>query len=97
MAIVEELKGDNIKYRTFIVECPGCEELHVIPIEGPVKWDFNGDMEKPTFSPSLFVNRGRTNPVSHQCHSFIRKGQWEFLTDCSHSLAGQTVPMIEID
>jgi hypothetical protein len=27
------------------------------------------------------------------CHSFIRNGQWEFLGDCAHKLAGQTVPL----
>lgn len=32
-----------------------------------------------------------------QCHSFVRDGKIEFLSDCSHSLAGQTVdlPLLE--
>jgi hypothetical protein len=32
-----------------------------------------------------------------RCHSFIRSGQIEFLSDCTHSLAGQTVdvPVLE--
>lgn len=29
--------------------------------------------------------------ISVVCHSFIRDGQWQFLTDCTHALAGQTV------
>lgn len=29
----------------------------------------------------------------YRCHSFIRGGQIEFLADCSHSLAGKTVPV----
>lgn len=28
-----------------------------------------------------------------RCHSFIRAGQIQFLSDCSHSLAGQTVDL----
>lgn len=27
------------------------------------------------------------------CHSFVKDGNIEFLTDCTHSLAGQTVPL----
>lgn len=30
------------------------------------------------------------------CHSFIRSGQWQFLADCAHKLAGQTVPMVPV-
>lgn len=29
--------------------CPGCEEMHVLP-DG---WTFNGDVDRPTFSPSF--------------------------------------------
>jgi len=51
-------------------------------------WDWNGDTEKPTLTPS-FVTDG--------CHCFIRDGKIEFLRDCSHALAGQTVGMVELD
>lgn len=27
------------------------------------------------------------------CHSFVRNGQIQFLGDCTHALAGQTVPL----
>lgn len=27
------------------------------------------------------------------CHSFVRAGRIEFLGDCTHALAGQTVPL----
>ena len=33
----------------------------------------------------------------NRCHCFIRAGQIEFLGDCSHHLANQTVPMVELD
>lgn len=35
-------------------------------------------------------------PAYGNCHSFIRDGQWQFLSDCAHSLAGQTVPMVPV-
>lgn len=32
-------------------------------------------------------------PACHRCHTFIRAGMVEFLSDCSHGLAGQTLPL----
>lgn len=80
------------------------------------KWDFNGDMDKPTFSPSLLVNFDNWDPpvnpenlaqwhenpwqqkrVKHVCHSYVRDGVWQFLDDCTHELAGQNVPMLDVD
>lgn len=31
------------------------------------------------------------------CHSFVRGGRIEFLSDCTHALAGQTVELPEIE
>lgn len=31
------------------------------------------------------------------CHSFIRAGKIEFLNDCTHNLAGQTVELPDLD
>jgi hypothetical protein len=75
--------------------CPGCQTLHQYRIagkRGPV-WEFNGDLQKPTFSPSLKMERdGKT------CHLFLKDGKIEYCHDCSHSLAGQIVdcPPVEI-
>jgi hypothetical protein len=30
------------------------------------------------------------------CHSFLRAGRWEFLSDSAHHLAGQTVDMVPL-
>jgi hypothetical protein len=73
------------------VWCPGCDNLHCVEVEGgggPV-WDWDGNLEAPTFSPSILV----TGPNFPRCHSFIKAGQWQFLGDCEHALAGQTVPL----
>lgn len=75
--------------------CPGCERGHGFYIRrrpgdsGPV-WKFNGDFERPTFEPSLLVF---PTSISPRCHSFVRNGQIEFLSDCTHKLAGKTVPL----
>lgn len=33
------------------------------------------------------------HPVERVCHSFVTDGQIQFLGDCTHALAGQTVPL----
>lgn len=33
------------------------------------------------------------DPVPFVCHSFVRGGQIQFLSDCTHALAGQTVEL----
>lgn len=34
--------------------------------------------------------------VPFVCHSFVREGKIQFLTDCTHKLAGQTVELPEV-
>lgn len=78
-----------------LVWCHGCESLHRFNVNAPnaftgARWSWNGDAEKPTFSPSLVVESGV------RCHSFLRDGVWEFLSDCTHSIAGQRVPLPDL-
>lgn len=70
--------------------CPGCEEYHFIPDS----WLFNEDYDLPTFSPSLRV-RGYSEKFhkNYVCHSFIKNGNWEFLSDCTHGKADQVIPL----
>jgi len=91
--------------------CPGCDDIHGIEIEQPQKmWQYDGNAESPTISPSILVNgiqwaEGKSFHKSNHlvaagqptvCHSFVRAGQWQFLGDCTHTLAGQTVDMVDI-
>lgn len=83
------------------VWCPGCDSAHAISVvgedgsmpEGPC-WEWDGNVERPTFSPSLLCTSAYTDPDTKQeveisrCHSFIQNGQWNFLGDCKHSLRG---------
>lgn len=73
--------------------CPGCKCGHWFKTDGPGPcWTFDGDMDRPTVSPSILV-RGAGVPEYGTCHSFVRDGQIEFLNDCTHELAGKTVPL----
>ena len=91
--------------------CLGCEGYHVVhtepwektwvtpPAPGPV-WTFNGSTSRPTFGPSLLIHEHKKDDGTvHQprCHTFIREGRIQFLGDCGHKLAGQTVDMLECD
>lgn len=83
-------------------KCPGCgwtHRLNTDPNVGRPCWTFNGSLEEPTISPSINAWREYgSNRETQRCHSFVRDGQIEFLSDCTHDLRGQTVdlPKIEI-
>jgi Tol biopolymer transport system component len=79
----------------YMFYCPGCNDPHPyyvkhIPGNPLTVWTFNGDMERPTFSPSLLVYPSGQYP---RCHLFLTDGQIQFCGDSGHSLAGQTVPL----
>ena len=97
---VTDGKGGHYGYR---FECPGCGDPHVIPTKPHERgWDFNGDEARPTFSPSILVHpHGILNDdgsvgQSPLCHSFVRGGQIQYLSDCTHALAGQTVDLPDV-
>ena len=68
--------------------CPGCDTAHSISVGAPERgtWHWDGDVDKPTFAPSVRTVGGGT-----VCHCFVRKGVIEFLQDCNHKLAGQNI------
>ena len=74
--------------RLYLIECPGCGYGHHFDS----RWQFNGNLERPTFKPSLLVNSSGAGP-SPRCHSFVTDGRIRFLEDSTHELAGQTVEL----
>lgn len=77
--------------------CPGCDHYHGIQVNrggqaGPA-WGWNGSYDKPTFTPSILHNVGGFNERLPICHSFVTDGRIQFLSDCTHPLAGQTVDL----
>ena len=90
--LLESKRFDGAKGLIFY--CPGCEMYHSVVIQpgrndNGASWRWNGDMEKPTFSPSVGTFMG----TDQQCHLFVRDGQLQYLSDSRHALAGQTVAM----
>lgn len=97
-------------------DCPGCQMSHVVYTDDylgsyPARWSWNGDAERPTFSPSILVlysrweppasqenpNPGQQIEVEHVCHSFVTDGRIQYLSDCTHELAGKTVELPDIE
>jgi len=71
--------------------CEPCGELHPLPIDAG--WTFNGDYERPTMTPS-FLQHG-ADP-GQRCHYILTAGVLNYRADCSHALAGQSVPLFDL-
>ena len=78
------------------IVCPAKGCLLMLPVralgtarrpDGP-EWEFDGNIEAPTLAPSLL-----NHCTAGICHSFLRAGRFEFLSDCTHEKAGQTIPL----
>lgn len=97
--------------------CAPCDMPHLVRVgqgSGP-RWAWNGDVERPTFAPSVLVTWEQWVPpattleiagaiergeivqsrVPKTCHSFVTDGRIEYLGDCTHALAGQTVDLAD--
>lgn len=74
--------------------CLGCKRNHVVPSK---RWNWNGNVELPTLSPSVrhYIPADNNRFEITTCHYFVRNGKIEYCGDCEHDLKGQTVEMIE--
>lgn len=114
---LRRLEGGRVAF-----ECPGCGHIHAVTVADDGRhhpghaWGFNGDGDRPTFTPSILVRtpewvppvtgenleEWKRNPwpqtkVETVCHSFVTDGRIQFLGDCTHALAGQTVDLPDFD
>lgn len=109
---VAKLHGHSNAHLSFM--CLGCGLEHTVRLLAPNKWTFNGDLGKPTLSPSVLVRSGHHAQHHTQgancwcdmpdagfscqiCHSFVRDGKIQYLNDCTHELAGQTIDLPEME
>lgn len=84
---------------------PGPTGLLTLPVvqgnttrAGTGAWTWNGSTEAPTLRPSVLTQyQSALAERSWRCHSWINDGAAQFLADCSHSMAGQTVPLLAVD
>lgn len=96
-----KLKKRIAEYYSFY--CPGCKHEHVyLVINDGSQWQFNGNMESPTFTPSLLnVEKGLNEKTGafdvekSRCHLFVTNGKIIYCGDCTHELKGQTIELQE--
>lgn len=74
--------------------CPGCKLMHGFACDAPFsngcRWTFNGDLDKPTFSPSMNIG-------DNWCHYLLTNGMLIYTPgNKGHSLSGRTVPLPEL-
>lgn len=110
MRAYKQTGPDGSEYLVF--RCPGCTTLHSVTVKagpltagGPV-WGWDGRLDLPTITPSVLLwlehrpdedEEEKRYVDSRRCHSFVRDGRIEYLSDCGHALAGQTVDLPEIE
>ena len=77
----------------YAIFCPACKCLHVF--DG--RWTFNGNFDKPTFKPSMLINKSTTpktcNVNRHRCHSFVTDGKIKLLGDCTHDMKNMEIEL----
>lgn len=79
-------------------------KMRIIPVqttgkrEGTPNWTWNGSLDAPTLRPSILTSWEGGDPlVKIVCHSFVNDGVVQFLSDCTHELAGKYVPLLDFD
>lgn len=84
-----------MKIRTFLRDehkhaffCPACGYAYWIKTDSG-GWTWNEDRERPTINPSILCHG------LFRCHSFVTDGSIQFLSDCTHKMAGQIVDLPE--
>ena len=91
---VNENIHDGVKYHhtQYLYFCKGCgyEHAFALKVDGG-HHDFNMDLDNPTVSPSLVHDF--TPDHKHRCHSFIKNGKIQYLSDCAHELRGKTIDL----
>ena len=88
-----EAKHDNGSgASTFLFWCPACKAAHTYDTGGQHRpnWTFDGNLESPTFTPSLRYLTGT------KCHLFVTNGVIQYCGDCPHDMAGKSTPMVDI-
>lgn len=86
--------------------CPACKEMHAFatlaPLKNGARWTWNGNVDKPTFTPSMNISVGPYKdedfdiPLS-RCHYILTNGLINFCDNSTHAMKGQQgVPLPDL-
>lgn len=86
--------------------CSACRQLHEFAVDRPfrngARWSFSGPADAPTFTPSMNIRIGPYPDSSKKagqievCHYLVNHGRIQYLADCTHAMAGQTIEMPDL-
>ena len=94
MAKFARIEPEEEGEESYLFFCPGCQCAHWVRVRGKNPcWTWNGDVNRPTVTPSLNVHPN----TEQQCHSFITDGKMIYLADCWHDLKGKTVEIPDFE
>ncbi len=92
-SLVRTLTNQDETATSYGIFCPGCERMHMFD----KRWTFNGDFDRPTFTPSMLVYQPNpekpASKYNQRCHSFVTDGKIKFLSDCTHDMVNQTLEL----
>jgi hypothetical protein len=105
---ITQLGHIHFEYKTLKIEgkgrftffCSGCNHYHTYftkeaGLPNKATWQFDNNIERPTFTPSL-LNTTEFNDkktAKKICHLFVTDGMVQYLNDCTHKFAGQTIEL----
>lgn len=106
MQVSNQLRRDEGGYDHW---CPGCQEMHHLPDSWKFDGNLTQPTFTPSFKHEgiqrVFIGGKWTgewkrdasgNTIPYICHYILTAGQLQFCSDCTHGLAGKTVPLPDL-
>lgn len=92
----KECKPEEADYVALHMHGPFPNRMIPVTINHKLKntWNWNGNVDKPTLTPSILTTNGE---AGHRCHCYVTAGGVEYLTDCTHEFAGQKLELLDVN
>ncbi|MGH6982018.1 MAG: DUF6527 family protein [Stellaceae bacterium] len=71
----------------YLFWCPGCGEMHIVRTDPGGGWTYNGDVNRPTFKPSIKVTGKQSihDALGEWTGEYRRGPDGKALDSCCHS------------
>lgn len=100
---LQAVKRDNDQIYGYKFWCPACRCTHVFrtekeSLDGKPRptWSFNGDMDSPSFTPSMVFFEEENGVRKTICHFYVTKGVIDYCSDSPHEFRGKKIPLGDI-
>lgn len=88
------IRKEVVEYYFFY--CPACKHEHTFTVKADkTQWNFNGNINNPSFSPSLLNKElDEEGKIKSICHLVITDNKIHYALDCTHELRGQIINIL---